>query len=239
MATVIQSQKVKRNNIKIGSVLLFELCLIKGIFIFDVFLYISDIDNGQYSLHFARNESVRAYYYNKESVIVFNQNHVETDIVRSHKNYILLRPGFSAFKDCMKHILKDNSSYFVKTLVKKDPLQKLLESGIECQFFKHSQAPTLNFTNVTLIPSTRKECTWKWIQDGANTWDGGFNITLHHSQEPSLNFSDQNKGLVNNTEQDVMMALTCWLPSPSSAKDRMLQKIRRKKLIKDLSLIHI
>jgi len=196
-------------------------------------LFISDIENGQYSLHFARNESVRAYYYNKQSVIVFNQQS-ETDIVRSQDNSILLRPGFLAFKDCMRHILKVNSSYFGASVEKTvDPLQKLLESGIECQFFKHStSALTLNFTNVTLLPSTLNECTWKWIQDGANPWDGAFNITLHQSHEPSLNFSDQNLGLKsvqNSTEQDVMMALTCWLPSPASlAESPLMQKIRRK-----------
>jgi len=114
-----------------------------------------------------------------------------------------------------------------------DPLNKLLQSGIECQFFKHSPSSRpLNFTNVTLIPTAPKECTWKWIQDGENNWDGAFNITLHQTQEPSLNLSYQNKGL-KSVEEDVMMALTCWLPSPSSPKQILLQKIRRKQLMKD------
>ena len=95
-------------------------------------------------------------------------------------------------------------------------MQDLLQKEIECQFFKPSpSALPLNFSNVTLIPTSPKECTWKWIQDGVNSWDGAFNISLHQTPEPSLNMSDRNQGLksVNSTEQDVMMALTCWLPS--------------------------
>ena len=138
----------------------------------------------------------------------------------------------------MKHILNFNSSYYETSIEKTtDPLHKLLYSGIECQFFKHSSsALPLNFTNVTLIPTTPKECTWKWIQDGANTWKGAFNITLHQTQEQSLNCTDQNKDLksINYPEEDVMMALTCWLPSPSlSKKERMLQKVKRRQSMKD------
>jgi hypothetical protein len=134
----------------------------------------------------------------------------------------------------MKHILKHNSSYFGTSVEKTiDPVQKLLESGIDCQFFNHSKSVPSIFKNVTLIPTTPNQCTWKWIQDGAKNWDGAFNISLHQTQEPSPNVSDQNKGLKsgNGPEQDVMMALTCWLPSPSSlAENPLLQKIRRKSM---------
>ena len=135
----------------------------------------------------------------------------------------------------MKHILKGNSSFFRSITDTKDPLQKLLESGIECQFFEHSPSSLeLNFTNVTLKSSTDNECTWIWIQDGANAWDGQFNITLHETQDPQeVNDSDRKQlQSIYGPGQDVMMALTCWLPSSSKGKyssagaNTLMQKIQ-------------
>ena len=193
---------------------------------------IADIEDGHYSLYFARNERVRAYHSNKVPLIVFSHQS-ETDIIKSDYNSVFLRPQFPAFKDCMKHILKGSSKFYYTSVKTIDPLQeyytRLLERGIECQFFKHSPSMlSFNFTNVTLRPSTNKECTWTWIQDGENTWDGAFNIKLQQTQETSVDDSHHKDLLpVSNSDQDVIMAITCWIPSPSSRHYRWLQKMRR------------
>ena len=96
---------------------------------------------GQYSFHFARNESARAYVYGRDPVVAFEKTDKHS-IPTSKSNSISLRPYFKAFQDCIK---MTNDLYQAYN-------KKELERSINCEIVREnvSAASLINLKNVSL-----------------------------------------------------------------------------------------
>ena len=113
---------------------------------------------GQYTLDFAGNESVRAYFYGKDPVIALKD---EKSIAKSSSNTIKLRPNFNAFYDCINMIKANNES----------PID-----AVKCEFVRdvESTADMNDLRNISIGSSETKECKINHVPD-ENSF---FNITL-------------------------------------------------------------
>ena len=58
---------------------------------------------GQYSLHFASNESVRVYYYNQKTMVINAIDESESGILKSKYSSISIPLDFAAFQDCIEY----------------------------------------------------------------------------------------------------------------------------------------
>ena len=179
--------------------------------------------DGSYTLKFARNESIRLYYYQEERTI-FPPVNTSTDNSRlKARNHSLLVPANSqGFQDCLEHHLHQSSSYTLQALKEtvferdtfsdQDKLQELLrKGGIRCQVFTQTpeKLEDMNFDKVKLVPSNQSQCTWKWKSD-ENLFHGGiFNVTLHSTSERKRSLHTTRQENILPFTQNVLMALTC------------------------------
>ena len=178
------------------------------------YIFILGIKNGQYSLHFAGNESLRLYYY-QERTLVFNayDHPIERSSVKEDHNSVSITPNFPAFRDCMDYVLTMNSSYQRSFGRKNEIIQsesEILKNRIKCQFFQKSNPELIHRTldNVTLTPGNSEECTWNWIKDENNAWGGVFNVTMHKTKQHIINASEVIHPS-SISEENVTLALTC------------------------------
>ena len=117
---------------------------------------------GQYTLIFAGNESVRAYFYGKDPVIALKD---EKSIARSSSNTIKLRPNFNAFYDCINMIKASKES----------PIH-----GVKCEFVRdiESTADLNDLRYISIGPSKTRECKINYVPDENSDEKSFFNITL-------------------------------------------------------------
>ena len=150
---------------------------------------------GQYTLNFAGNERVRAYFYGKDPVIALKD---EKSIARSSSNTIKLRSNFNAFYDCINMIKASKES----------PIH-----GVKCEFVRdiESIADLNDLRYISIGPSKTKECKINYVPDENSVVKSFFNITMKQKYV-DMNFLNKryNEDLAQHTGH--LLVLTCSPP---------------------------
>ena len=150
---------------------------------------------GQYTLIFAGNESVRAYFYGKDPVIALKN---EKSIAKSSSNTIKLKPNFNAFYDCINMIKANNESAI---------------HGVKCKFVRDVEltADLDDLSNISIGSSKTKECIVNYVPDENSDEKSFFNITLKQKYV-DISFLKEgfNEDSVKNNGH--LMVLTCSPP---------------------------
>ena len=157
---------------------------------------------GQYSFHFARNVTARAYFYGKEPVIALDS---ESPIVKTTSNSIKLRPNFTAFYDCINmiktHELMKNDSPDYK---------EALSQRLRCESVRDIES-NLNFVrlrNISVGPSEFGKCIVEYVPGENNEENGFFNITLKQTKYINKHYFNE----TSSQDHGHLMALTCNPP---------------------------
>ena len=178
----------------------------------------SGIKYGQYSLHFANNEEVRAYYYGERPITIFKKQK-QDDLQHSEHQSIVLRPDFQGFQDCIEHLKSSNNSSFSqqrylrkrglppnKTIMEKEFLQELLRGGIQCQHLNSNTMEQFPDYSQNVSLNSCPVCDWEYVPDEINDDKWIFNIILKHSHHPNL---EKDEKQIEMTNKKNLFALTC------------------------------
>ena len=178
--------------------------------------------NGQYSITFAQNESIRIYNYNQDRLIVkpLTTPQNKRNAPKADQNSILVPPDFQAFKDCLDYHLNFRSTYTEanfepneKETRLSDPTNEILKGKIKCQTLNNTQGSLTNFSR--MIPDHNEQCTWTWLPDPTKEWGGVFNVTLHKQPLRGMPLNNEfHKRKVVSQKKSVMMAITCTICIP-------------------------
>ena len=163
-----------------------------------------DIKTGQYSLHFARNESVRVYYYNQKTMVI--NAHEENKTYKSNYSSISIPLKFPAFQDCLEFQMDNNYNNINRS--------ELVKASVGCHFVETKQAnlTSLSFHNITLTENRTQQCIWSWTENANREHGGVFNITMKQMQQPVMvthSTSGSIPEVFKPVYTDVMLALTC------------------------------
>ena len=178
----------------------------------------SGIKYGQYSLHFANNDEIRAYYYGEQPITIFKTQKQE-NLQHSEHQSIVVRPDFQAFQDCIEHLKASNNSSFWqqrylskrglppnKTIMEKEFLQELLRGGIQCQHLNSNTMEQFPDYSQNVSLNSCPVCDWEYVPDEINDDKWIFNIILKHSHHPNLVKDEKQIEMTNNKN---LFALTC------------------------------
>ena len=185
------------------------------------FILDSSIKYGKYSLQFAKNEVVRAYFYGERPITVFKKQN-EQDLQKSDSQSITLSTDFEAFQDCVEHLKSANNSSFYQesylskrgfnpnnTIWGKDFLQELLQGGIQCQHLNNYKRKTFpNYLyNTSLSPCSI--CDWEYVPFDEHEEKSIFKISFKSTYESAVKIEDENRYQIRHKEKETLLALTC------------------------------
>lgn len=164
---------------------------------------------GQYSFHFARNVTARAYFYGKEPVIAIKS---EGPIVKTTSNSIELHPHFTAFNDCINMIKTHNQLEYESydAIRIKNEYKIALSQRLRCESIgdMESSSNFFNLRNISVGPSEFGNCIVEHVPGENNKEDGFFNITLKQTKYIDIRYFNE----TSSPDNGHLMALTCNPP---------------------------
>ena len=187
------------------------------------------IKDGEYSLRFANDETVRVYFYSKIFATV-SGNRSETDLLNSNQNSILFRPNFQRFLNCLRMSFeqeydkesmvkyrKKNQNHSQANILAPRYTSEDHWQGIKCQACNETISAQIHSTleKMSLIHRRSMECTWEYVLDGTKEAGGMFNVTWEEPQYPLPQPFDKTFLLTKTEGNGTAMALTCT-PFPYS-----------------------
>ena len=164
---------------------------------------------GQYSFHFARNVTIRAYFFGKEPVIALNS---KGPIVNATSNSIKLHPNFTAFYDCINMIKTHNENEYESydEITTKNEYEKAISQRLRCESIidMESSSNLFNLRNISVGPSEFGNCIVEHVPGENNKEDGFFNITLKQTKYIDIHYFNDSSSQDNGH----LMVLTCNPP---------------------------
>ena len=164
---------------------------------------------GQYSFHFARNVTTRAYFYGRNPMVALNS---EGPIVKTTSNSIKLRPNFTAFYDCINMIKSHNENEYESydEITIKNEYEKALSQRLRCESISdiESNSNFVNIRNISVGAIEFGKCIVEYVPGENNEENGFFNITLKQTKYINKHYFNE----TSSQDHGHLMALTCNPP---------------------------
>ena len=180
------------------------------------------MEEGQYTLRFALDETITVYHYNKRSKGTKITKEMFQNVTREQKSTVWystsyqLKPELAEFKDCVKYIL--TPPYFNVDIGDDKALttQEILKPYISCTVYENIlKNKTRSLLDLDLnYRRNNGLCAWNLLLH-----DKTFNITLNNSYIESLSQNVKDNQEFHGVKRGLKLALTCKPESSHSLRD--------------------